>query len=88
MPYEGSCDILDCLSGNLFGILQSSCVNVHFLGGLAVKSGYINKDLEETRRLLDQVRKGGKRAEKAREKLEAKGIKYYTAEEAQDLGMA
>ncbi len=57
-------------------------------GGFAVKSSYVNKDLEETRRLLDLVRKGGKRAEKAREKLEAKGIKYYTAEEAQHLGMA
>lgn len=51
-----------------------------------MKSGYVNKDLEETRRLLNQVRKGGKRAEQARRKLEAKGIKYYTAEEAESIG--
>lgn len=52
-----------------------------------MKSGYVNKDLEETRKLLDQVRKGGKRAAKAKEKLEAKGIRYYTAEEAEGLGI-
>lgn len=52
-----------------------------------MKSGYVNKDLEETRKLLDQVRKGGKRAERAKEKLQAKGIRYYTAEEAEGLGI-
>ena len=52
-----------------------------------MKSGYINKDLEETKKLLNQVRKGGKRAAKAKEKLEAKGIRYYTAEEAEGLGL-
>ena len=52
-----------------------------------MKTGYVNKDLEDTRRLLNQVRKGGKRAESAKQKLRAKGIKYYTAQEAEKLGI-
>ncbi len=56
-------------------------------GGCVLKSSYINKDLEETRRLLTLVREGGKRGKKARKKLEAKGIKYYTSEEAESLGI-
>lgn len=56
-------------------------------GGCVLKSSYVNKDLEETRRLLTQVRRGGKRSKKARKKLEAKGIKYYTSEEAENLGI-
>lgn len=56
-------------------------------GGCVLKSSYVNKDLEETRRLLTQVRRGGKRSKKARKKLEAKGIRYYTSEEAESLGI-
>ncbi len=56
-------------------------------GGSILKSSYVNKDLEETRRLLTQVRQGGKRGKKARKKLEAKGIRYYTSEEAESLGI-
>lgn len=52
-----------------------------------MKSSYVNKDLEETRRLLSLVRRGGKRGKKARKKLEAKGIRYYTSEEAASLGI-
>ena len=55
--------------------------------GRPVKASYVNKDLEETRRLLDRVRKGGKWAQNARRKLLDKGIKYYTAEEAEELGI-
>lgn len=56
-------------------------------GGCVLKSSYVNKDLEETRRLLTLVREGGKRGKKARKKLEAKGIRYYTSEEAESLGI-
>ena len=56
-------------------------------GGCVLKSSYVNKDLEETRRLLTQVRRGGKRGKRARKKLEAKGIRYYTSEEAESLGI-
>lgn len=56
-------------------------------GGCVLKSSYVNKDLEETRRLLTRVREGGKRGKKARKKLEAKGIRYYTSEEAESLGI-
>jgi len=56
-------------------------------GGYVLKSSYVNKDLEETRRLLSLVRRGGKRGKKARKKLEAKGIRYYTSEEAASLGI-
>ena len=56
-------------------------------GGCVLKSSYVNKDLEETRRLLTLVRQGGKRGKKARKKLEAKGIRYYTSEEAESLGI-
>ena len=56
-------------------------------GGCVLKSSYVNKDLEETRRLLTQVRQGGKRGKRARKKLEAKGIRYYTSEEAESLGI-
>ena len=56
-------------------------------GGYVLKSSYVNKDLEETRRLLSLVRRGGKRGKKAREKLKAKGIRYYTSEEAESLGI-
>ena len=52
-----------------------------------MKSSYVNKDLEETRRLLTLVRQGGKKSKKARKKLEAKGIRYYTSEEAERLGI-
>ena len=55
--------------------------------GRVVKPGYINRDLEETRQLLDLVRKGGERAQTARRKLLNKGIRYYTAEEAEELGL-
>ena len=51
-------------------------------GGRFVKTGYVNRDLEETKRLLLQVRKGGKRAGRARERLLGKGIRYYSADEA------
>ena len=51
-------------------------------GGRFVKTGYVNRDLEETRRLLSQVRQGGKRADRARERLLHKGIRYYSAAEA------
>ncbi len=53
-------------------------------GGRFVKTGYVNRDLEETRRLLSQVRGGGKRANRARERLLLKGIRYYSASEAND----
>lgn len=56
-------------------------------GGDVLKSSYVNKDLEETRRLLTLVRQGGKQGKKARKKLEAKGIRYYTSEEAARLGI-
>ncbi len=56
-------------------------------GGDVLKSSYVNKDLEETRRLLTLVRQGGKKSKKARKKLEAKGIRYYTSEEAERLGI-
>lgn len=51
-------------------------------GGRFVKTGYVNRDLEETRRLLSLVRQGGKRADRARERLLRKGIRYYSATEA------
>ena len=56
-------------------------------GGGVLKSSYINKNLEETKRLLTLVRQGGEQGQKAREELEAKGIRYYTSEEAERLGI-
>ena len=56
-------------------------------GGYVLKSSYVNKDLEETKRLLTLVRQGGEQGKKARKKLEAKGVRYYTAEEAESLGV-
>ena len=52
-----------------------------------VKTGYVNRDVAEVRRLLGQVRKGGKRARNAQQKLLERGIRYYTPEEADNLGI-
>ncbi len=56
-------------------------------GRRVVKTGYVNRDVAEVRRLLGQVRKGGKRAQNAQRKLLERGIRYYTPEEANNLGI-
>jgi hypothetical protein len=80
--------ILNTSTETLYALFNFFRIESPKKGGRFVKTGYVNRDVEETRRLLLQVRRGGKRAERARERLLRKGIRYYSAKEAEaDLGI-
>ncbi|GEM_PF-5617398 len=74
--------ILNTSTETLYALFNFFRIESPKKGGRFVKTGYVNKDLEETKRLLSMVRGGGKRAERARERLLRKGIRYYSASEA------